>query len=97
MRKARKANVIKRNTILKPVLAFVTVILSAVLPSYAQNGVPDRGVKAGNSYSISDIENVNLTNGNLMLNIPLASLPGRGSGPGVKVSLRYDSKLWDIG
>jgi hypothetical protein len=57
---------------------------------------PDRGFKAANSYSISDIENVNLSNGNLMLNIPLGSLPpGRGSAPGYTVSLNYNSKLWN--
>jgi hypothetical protein len=59
-------------------------------------GRPDRGYKAGNSYSVSDIENVNLSGGNVTLNIPLASLPaGRGDASGYSISLRYDSKLWD--
>jgi RHS repeat-associated protein len=81
--------------ILKGLLPLIGILL-AVLMSFGQGQSPDRGYRAGNSYSISDIENVNLTSGNLMLNIPLASLPGgRGSSPGSYVSLRYDSKLWD--
>lgn len=36
---------------------------------------PDRGVMKGASYSVSDIENIGLTNGNVNLSIPLASLP----------------------
>ena len=74
---------------------FASVILLIYSAAYGQDRSPARGVQAGNSYSISDIENVNLTNGNLMLNIPLASLPGRGTVSGVAVSMRYDSKLWD--
>lgn len=60
------------------------------------SGRPDRGYQQGNSYAISDIENINMTGGNVLLNIPLASLPkGRGTSPGFSVSLSYDSKLWD--
>ena len=59
-------------------------------------GSPDRGYKAGNSYSISNIESVNLSGGNVGMNIPLASLPaGRGTAPGFGISLAYDSKLWN--
>ncbi|MBK7707807.1 MAG: RHS repeat protein [Acidobacteria bacterium] len=79
--------------------AFLTAaiaILAALSPSFGQEREPQRGFRAGNSYSISDIENVNLNNGNLMLTIPLASLaPGRGTSPGYTVSLRYNGKLWD--
>ena len=58
---------------------------------------PDRGFRSANSYSISDIETVNVTNGNMMMNIPLASLPaGRGTSPGYTVALRYNSKLWNV-
>ena len=55
---------------------------------------PDRGFIAGGSYALSDIETINTTNGNLMLNIPLASLPA-GRGPAYTFALRYNSKLWD--
>jgi RHS repeat-associated protein len=58
---------------------------------------PDRGMTPGGSYSISDIENVNMTNGNVSLSIPLASLPPIAGGK-LSDSIRavYNSKLWDV-
>src|SRR5438309_11629770 len=57
---------------------------------------PDRGVGPAGSFAISDIENINLTNGNLNLSIPLASLPPIAGG---KLTLGwravYNSKLWN--
>lgn len=77
-------------------IAFAAIFLFFVVQSIAQERRPDRGLQAGNSYAISDIETVNLQNGNMVLNIPLASLPaGKGSSPGYTVSLKYNSKLWD--
>ncbi|MGE3467592.1 MAG: hypothetical protein AB7J13_11740, partial [Pyrinomonadaceae bacterium] len=56
---------------------------------------PERGIANGAAYSVSDIESINTTNGNLSLNIPLAALPkGRGE-IGQSISLRYSSKLYD--
>ncbi len=79
----------------KTSLVLLAIILTASA-ALAQNKDQARGIQAGSAYSISDIENVNLSNGNLMLNIPLASLPGgRGTSPPFTVALRYDSKLWD--
>ncbi len=63
--------------------------------AFGQDRRPDTGFKAGNSYAIGDIENVNLTNGNLGVNLPLASLPiGRGGSKGFGLSLNYNSKMW---
>ncbi len=75
-------------------LAFSFLLATANL--FAQEKTPVRGFQAGESYAISDIENVNLRNANLMLNIPLGSLSaGRGTSPGYTVSLQYNGKLWD--
>ena len=58
---------------------------------------PERGFYPGGSYAIGDIETINTANGNLMLNIPLASLPaGRGGSAGPGVSLIYNSKLYNV-
>jgi hypothetical protein len=55
-----------------------------------------RGFQPNSSFAVSDIETINTANGNLMLNIPLASLPGgRGGAGGVGVNLVYNGKLWD--
>ncbi|HKY29698.1 MAG TPA: PA14 domain-containing protein, partial [Pyrinomonadaceae bacterium] len=58
---------------------------------------PDRGVMPYGSYSVADIENINLTNGNLHLSIPLASLPPIAGGKlSWTISAVYNSKLWDM-
>jgi RHS repeat-associated protein len=58
---------------------------------------PDRGAMPGASYSVSDVENVSLTNGNLSLTIPLASLPPIAGGKlKLGISAVYNSKLWNI-
>ena len=63
----------------------------------ATNESPNRGAALGNAYAVSDFETVNTTNGNLMLNFQLGSLPaGRGQA-GAGISLVYNSKLWDMG
>ncbi|MEK6411088.1 MAG: hypothetical protein AABN34_29555, partial [Acidobacteriota bacterium] len=58
---------------------------------------PDRGVTQSGSYALSDIENVNLTNGNVNISMPLASLPPIAGGK-LSWSIRaaYNSKLWDM-
>lgn len=51
----------------------------------------------GASYSISDFENVSMTNGNVNLSIPLASLPPIAGGKlKMTVSAIYNSKLWNV-
>ncbi|MCI0391522.1 MAG: hypothetical protein MOB07_22495, partial [Acidobacteria bacterium] len=57
---------------------------------------PDRGVRPVGSYSVSDIENISLTNGNVNLSIPLAALPPIAGGDLSWVfRAEYSSKLWD--
>jgi YD repeat-containing protein len=77
-------------------------ILAILIPcsalTLAQSGVttPDRGVKLGNAYIVSEFDTINTTNGNLMLNFPLAQLPaGRGAAT-AGVSLSYSSKLYNM-
>lgn len=71
-----------------------TAVSNAQIPTAAR---PDRGLSATSAYSLSDIENINLSNGNVNLSIPLASLPPIAGG---KVSAGfkavYNSKLWDV-
>jgi RHS repeat-associated protein len=58
---------------------------------------PDRGASSAGSYMVSDIESVNLTNGNVNLSIPLASLPPIAGGR-LSWSIRaiYNSKHWNM-
>lgn len=58
---------------------------------------PDRGMLPGASYSVSDVENISLTNGNVNLSIPLASLPPIAGGKlNFTLNAVYNSKLWNV-
>jgi RHS repeat-associated protein len=83
---------------LSTIVKLVVILLVVSITSFSQEERnPNRGYRSSNSYSLSDIENVNMSNGNLMLTIPLASLPaGRGTSPGYTVALHYNSKLWNV-
>ena len=56
----------------------------------------ENGVKSFGSYTGSDIDTVNLQNGNVMLHIPLFSYPQRG-GLGLGYSVQLNSKNWQVG
>lgn len=72
--------------------AFILILPVLVV---GQGSTPARGFQPGGSYALSDIETINTTNGNLILNLTLGKLaPGRGGLSG-QLSLHYDSKLYD--
>jgi RHS repeat-associated protein len=52
-----------------------------------------RGAHPLGSFGGADFDRINLFNGNLSFNIPLAALDGR-AGMGVSVMLNYNSKIW---
>ncbi|HKO41652.1 MAG TPA: hypothetical protein VJU84_00055 [Pyrinomonadaceae bacterium] len=71
-------------------------LFSATSAIAQQDQTPKRGFQAGGSYALSDIETINTGSGNLILSIPLASLPaGRGTAPGASLRLLYNSKMFD--
>jgi RHS repeat-associated protein len=58
---------------------------------------PDRGTASNGTYSMSDIERINVINGNLGLNISLASLPPLAGGKlNAAFTASYNSKTWDV-
>src|SRR5687768_15974121 len=58
---------------------------------------PDRGVMPNGSYSVSDIENISMQNGNVNLQIPLASLPPISGGKlSWTIYAHYNSKIWNV-
>ena len=73
-------------------------ILAACIVAQAQNLPPenDRGLLPGNSYSISDVENINLNSGTLFLQIPLVRLPPGPAGSSTGISLLYNSDIYDF-
>lgn len=81
------------------IACLVSLVLVGVfiISTNAQTAVrPDRGIMPVGSYSVSDIETVNMTNGNMHLAIPLARLaPMAGGKLSAMIPAYYDSKLWD--
>src|SRR4051794_20375594 len=77
------------------VLAFMLLCASTTVCQEAAR--PERGVMPNRSYSLSDIENINLQNGNVNLSIPLASLPPiAGSKLSWTISANFNSKQWNV-
>jgi RHS repeat-associated protein len=58
--------------------------------------VPNRGIVPWGTYSLDKIETVNVTNGNIALRIPLASLPAGRAGSRWAVDLFYNSTIWNL-
>ncbi|MEN3325328.1 MAG: hypothetical protein V7638_135 [Acidobacteriota bacterium] len=78
----------------------IVLMFSCNMVAHAQDDqlqiMPARGFQPAHSYSFGDIETISTTSGNLMLDIPLASLPtGRGGHPGFQLRLAYNSKIWN--
>lgn len=79
------------------VSSLVTLIAACVLVSAQEASRSDRGTMSNGSYSISDIENINVLNGNVNIRIPLASLPPIAGGKlSWTISAQYNSKVWDV-
>ena len=79
-------------------IAFLLLLICSIRLVGQQTAArPDRGIMPGATYSVSDTENISLTNGNLNLSIPLASLPPIAGGK-LKFGLNaiYNSKLWNV-
>jgi hypothetical protein len=69
---------------------FVTLVASSVLAQ--ETGNQAAGLPMNGTFQGSDIDSVQLNNGNLHIEIPLYTLSGRGLG--VAVRYIYDSKGW---
>ncbi len=65
-------------------------------PPAGQRGKAGRGWRPGGGFLVSEIETINPVNGNLMLRIPLASLPPGRGGSGFTLNLLYNSQIWDV-
>src|SRR5262245_42548805 len=74
-------------------LLLLSVLTGGVLAQ--DNETPKRGLQAGGAYSLGEIETINQTNGNLMLHLPLASLPAGRGGQSAGLQLLYNGKLYN--
>lgn len=81
---------------MKKLTLTIIITLAAIVGVFAQRQ-PDTGFQAANSYVGGSLDAVNVRNGNVLINLPIASLPGRpGSALSGVASLQYNSKLWKM-
>src|SRR5579884_520793 len=64
--------------------------------SFSPPQEPDRGLLPMSTYSVSDIENISVMNGNLSLQIPLVKLPPGPAGSSAGLFLSYNSAIYDV-
>src|SRR5260370_37906617 len=73
----------------------ILLILTTVSLGWSQMpDIPDKGFRPFGSYQLSDIDSVNLANGNLILHIPIVSYTQRGDVPPLSLSVRFNNLRW---
>jgi len=85
-----------RMSVCKITGAILFTLIAASLSWGQMPDIPDKGFRPFGSYQLSDIDSVNLTNGNLILHIPIVSYPQRGNVPPLSLSLRYNNPRWSV-
>lgn len=75
---------------------FVALLLLLALPLVAQKGPESElGFHPGKLYDFSDIDSVNLYNGNVMLTVPIGPRKHVSSTLSYQIQLIYNGKVWD--
>ena len=67
-----------------------------VSPPVGERGKAGRGLTPAASFALSEIETVNLVNGNLLLRMPVVSLPPGRGGSSFTLHLLYNSQIYDV-
>jgi len=80
----------------KMIMAFFLLSLSATPLFGQQDPAVDSGFRRYQAFQGSDVDSVNLVNGNLMLHIPIASYPQRGGILKLSFSARYNNVNWVV-
>jgi RHS repeat-associated protein len=88
-----------RQTVLVATMAFA--LSNATPDAFCQTVIPDsmpsgRGIVPTGTYSVSDIETVDVATGNVFYKIPITSLPPGRAGWSADVNLTYNSQIWDL-
>ena len=81
-----------------PKILFALLVLAiGVLPLRSQQDPTiDSGFTPYGAFQRSDIDSVNIKNGNLIVHIPIASYPQRGGTLKLSYSARYNSTVWAV-
>jgi YD repeat-containing protein len=77
-------------------LAFLAALLAALAAFGQQHPNVKKGFAVDSSYQLGDVDNVNIFNGNLVVQIPVGPRYPVGGAISYGFSLTYNSKLWDM-
>lgn len=84
-------------TFFRNLLCFAVVLAcNSWLAAQDRDPTPQRGFHPAVSYSLGEIETINTAGGDLILNIPIASLPPGRAGFKAGLNLIYNSKPYDV-
>src|SRR5260370_36769610 len=82
--------------IMKVLVAVLAIILAGSASAVAQRKVnEEQGLKPYDSWHGGDLDSISMTNGGLVLHVPLASFPQRGN-LDLSFMVRFSSKQWQI-
>jgi hypothetical protein len=73
----------------------LVLTLGSVVYGQALDQKSERGLLPGRSYAFSDVETISTSSGNVLLHVPITSLPAGRAGHTAGVTLIYNSKQWD--
>lgn len=81
---------------LSSIMAIFFVLLCISNSGQAQeSNTPQRGFYPAGTFHSSDLETINAGNGNMMIHMPITSLPPGRGGLSAEVRLIYNSKIWN--
>ena len=83
-------------TLLLGLLLAAGALPGQVSPPVGQRGKAGRGLTPAASFALSEIETINLVNGNLLLRMPVVSLPPGRGGSSFTLHLLYNSQIYDV-
>jgi RHS repeat-associated protein len=85
------------SSVMVQIIATISCVCWIAISAQAQSAQqPQRGFAPAGTYTLSEIESINSSNGNVMFSIPITSLPvNQGGSPGMGLSLLYNSKVFD--
>jgi RHS repeat-associated protein len=75
---------------------FVAILMTGIVPAIAQTNVnEEQGMKLYDSWHGGDLDSISMTNGGLVLHIPLVSFPQRGN-LDLSYFITHSTKQWSI-
>ena len=75
---------------------FVAILMTGIVPAIAQTNVnEEQGMKLYDSWHGGDLDSISMTNGGLVLHIPLVSFPQRGN-LDLSFFITHSTKQWSI-